>query len=211
MSLFRFGLCHRAQFSRFCEFGRAVAEIRLADPASPLRYLGFVKTKDSGEPSAFKDLVNSVRSKVWEHWDSSTMAPPKTRPREDAAAAAPSLQLLAFQDGRPVFPEVLRSRFPVGTAEHAEVETMFEKFKEKFPQQPRPSAQPQGSAPRSGGLCDFSVNQGKMPVDPNRQVDLVPVKDADFQVRRTSVGQLKHVMIRFYYVENIIYSSRFPN
>ena len=197
MSLFRFGLCHRALFSRFCEFGRAVAEMRLADPASPLRYLGFVKTKDSGEPSAFKDLVSSVRSKVWEHWDSSTVAPPKTRPREDAAVAAPSLQLLAFQDGRPVFPEVLRGRFPVGTAEHAEVETMFEKFKDKFPQQPRPSPT-QGSAPRSGGLCDFSVNQGQMPVDPNRQVDLVLVKDADFQVRRTSVGQSKHIMIRFF-------------
>ena len=119
------------------------------------------------------------------------MAPAQTRPRGENTVAAPSLQILAFQDGRPVFPDPLLRRFPAGTPEQAKIDAEFDKFKAKFPQQARPSPQSQAVPARSGGLCDFSLDEGKMPVDPHRPVDLPAVKDADFQVRRTSVRRRK--------------------
>ena len=115
------------------------------------------------------------------------MAPAKTRPREEPGPATrPTLQVLALQDGHPIFPDVVRNRFPQGTAEQAEIEALFEKFTKKFPPAPqRAAAAPGAAPPRSGGLCDFSVNGGAMPLDPHRVLDLVAVKDDDFQVRRT--------------------------
>ena len=175
--------------SRFAEFGKAVAEIRLEDAGSPLRYLGFIKSKDSTESTSFKDLQSSIRSKVWDFWDLSPLAPVKTRPREESSSRPlPALQVLAFQDGQPIFPDVIRNRFPQGTAEHGEIEVFFEKFAKKFPPAPQRAAAAAASGaapPRSGGLCDFSINGGKLPLDPFRVVDLVAVKDDDFQVRRT--------------------------
>jgi hypothetical protein len=149
--------------------------------------LGFVKSKDSTDSTSLKDLQAIIRSKVWDFWDVSSMAPAKTRPREESGPRTlPTLQVLAFQDGHPIFPDVVRNRFPQGTAEQLEIEAFFEKFTKMFPPAPqRAAAAPGAAPPRSGGLCDFSINGGKLPLDPHRVLDLVAVKDEDFQVRRT--------------------------
>lgn len=105
------------------------------------------------------------------------------------------LQVLAFQDGKPLFPEIILTRFPEGTTEHAAIDEKFKQFKAKFPDQPVQKVAG-GAPPRSGGLCDFNVDGGKRPVDPHRQLALLAVKDADFQVQRRQGA--KHTVVDFF-------------
>lgn len=172
---------------RFCEFARAAVEICLAEPASPVRYIGFVKSGD-GERGSVKDALSeisaAVRSKAYKHWDGSLDAPPPTRQRQEPGAAKPpSLQVLAWQDGVACFPDVLLDRFPDGCDERKQIEDKKAEFEVAFPKPPPATVLPNTGGPsRVGGVCDFSI--GKEPLDVERLVQLSYVKDADFTEER---------------------------
>ena len=161
---------------------------RLADPTSSWRYIGFVKKLDGSQPSALGDISKALRSQVWNFWDSSPHAPPKTRPQEGDAGSAnsvPDLQVLAFQGGHPVWPEVLLNRFPEGTTEHGALVKKQEEFLSKFPRAPEASSsRVTGLPPCAGGMCDFSIDNGLTPLDVTKQVSLTCVKESDFTVTR---------------------------
>ena len=174
---------------RFVEFARAVTEIRLQEPASPLRYIGFVKVVEGDrgcQKDPFMEIVSAVRSKVFQQWDQSKDAPPPTRPKTEAEqASAPELGALAWQDDHAIFPEILLERFPEGTDEHEKIQAKQVEFDAQFPHKdPAPQTSTVGGIRRAGGFCDFSVNEGRQPVDTERLLDLAPIKEADFTESR---------------------------
>ena len=162
----------------------------MEDNNSPLRYLGFVR-KQEGSGATFAEITKALRSQVWNYWDNSSHSPPKTRPPESdatgaAAKSAPELQVLAWQRSRPIWPDVLCTRFPDGSEEHATLQKKKEEFMQKFPAHAESAASAANEAvPRVGGLCDYSVDQGIRPTNWNQEISLAGgVKEADFTVTR---------------------------
>lgn len=171
--------------ARFSEFGRAVVSIRLEEPNSPLRYFGF----HLDQAGTLKTMLKDMRSQVWAAWDGSTDAPPKTRPAAgEERTSAPTLEILAWEAGRPVWPSVLDTRFPDDTEECREILNQKKAFHEKYPVQARSTTTSSQAAaavhPRAGGHCDYSLDGGAVPLDTTRELDLLAVKDADFTVNR---------------------------
>lgn len=159
--------------------------MRLEEQNSPLRYFGF----NLDQAATFKTMLKDMRSQVWAFWDESRDAPAKTRPAPaEAQASAPSLEILAWDSGRPVWPSVLDTRFPEGTEEFTELMKQKKAFHEKYPVQARStttSSQAVAVAhPRAGGQCDYSLDGGTAPLDTTRELDLLAVSDGDFTVNR---------------------------
>lgn len=152
-------------------------EQNLLESAFPVHYFGFLFQE-------FDATTSAVRSRVYEHWDNSSTSPPKERPREERAAevACPPLGALAWAGKQPVFPQVLVDRFLEGSAEHAQIMAKKKEFDAMFPAaaQPPPTSVPA----RAGGLCDFSVDSGRAPLDVSRCIDLPSVSVADFETVR---------------------------
>ena len=165
---------------RFCEFGRAAVARNLSQQARTVHYFAYVLND-------FDTNSGDIRSKVYEHWDGNPdLSPPKNRgAREDNAQdqRGPSLALLAWANGAPIFPDALLSRFQEGTSEHSKMKELHEEFKTRFPvaSQPQPASNTGG---RAGGFCDFSADSGRAPLDPARQIDLPQIAVSNFSVVR---------------------------
>ncbi|CAK9091359.1 FO synthase subunit 1 [Durusdinium trenchii] len=121
--------------NRFSEFGRAAVNMNLRGDGPTVHYFGLIQQE-------YKTNLTAVKSMVYKKWDEDTnLSPPKTRPlRESSAAAAavPSLDILAWANDRPVFPAVLLTKFPEGTAEHARMLELKKDFDEKYPEASQP-------------------------------------------------------------------------
>lgn len=158
---------------RFSEFGRAAVNMNLRGDGPTVHYFGLIQQE-------YKTNLTAVKSMVYKKWDEDTnLSPPKTRPlRESSAAAAavPSLDILAWANDRPVFPAVLLTKFPEGTAEHARMLELKKDFDEKYPEASQPP--PAVGSGRAGGVCDYSVDGGRHPLDCTRVIDL-PLVGAD--------------------------------
>lgn len=119
------------------------------------------------------DIQSILRSTVYKKWDDSAEAPPKTRPRgqENRSSTEQQLQLqiLAFNPGldKPVWPEILNTRFDDGPEKKA-LQEMKAKFEAEFG---RASPQPQSSGTsRVAGSCDFGFD-GQQPLDTSRIIE----------------------------------------
>lgn len=160
---------------------------RLEEPTSPLRYIGIARQNDTSGAS-LADITKALRSQVWNFWDNSPQAPPKTRAQDGSAQTAPpQLQILAWQRGRPIWPEILLSKFPENTDQHAVLESKRVQFAAKFGSAPETTGVASTSAagtPRVGGLCDYSPDDGLRPFNFSKSVSLPAVKDQDFTVNR---------------------------
>ena len=185
--------CVRA-LRRFCEFGRAMVARNLSESLRPVRYFGYILNE-------FETNMGDIRSKVYEAWDKSSTAPPRTRASREAAeqTQAPSLDLLAWANGAPLFPAALVTRFQEGTPEHAKMQELKDDFNKKFPQSLHPPSSAASGSGRAGGHCDFSINLGEEPLDFQRIIDLPQTPVANFTVLRPGVGSRlcvsKHVSI----------------
>ena len=104
-----------SQQRRQVEFAKAIVERVLDTPNDGVRYMGFVPAQN------MKDVTASIRHKVYQQWDASSESPPQSRPAETTETTAPPLQVLAFQNGRPVFPNSLLSRFDADSREHQQI------------------------------------------------------------------------------------------
>lgn len=129
---------------------------------------------------------------VYKDWDSNpAKSPPKQRPSSERQAAdeSPELEIVAWSNGAPSFPESLMTRFPEGTEEHTKIAELKAKFLIEFPvsSQPVPA---DGQGGRIGGHCDFSVDSGKQPLDVHRVIDLAAVPAADMNLTKWLVWQL---------------------
>ena len=135
-----------------------------------------------------KDAAASIRHKVYQHWDGSSESPPQSRPAETTGTSAPPLQILAWQDGRPIFPNSLVSRFDADSREHQQILQKKAELEQLFP---APAAGDPVTTPgqpgRASGACDFSVDNGLQPLDTQRDVSLVTVTEEQFTDERLSV------------------------
>ena len=170
---------------RHFEFARAIVKERLADSTSPLRYIGFAKLENGASKAG--EVTKAMRSQVWEHWDNSSHAPPKIRPTQGGdteSRAPPDLQVLAWQSSRPIWPEFLNTKFAAGSEEQSALEKKHTEFLQKFPESGSTPQTLSETPPRVGGLCDFTINDGKMPLNWRQQISLPAVKEDDFTVAR---------------------------
>ena len=127
------------------------------------------------------DVQNALESRVYEHWDASSIAPPKARTREQLPD--PSLNFLCWSGGAPSFPESALTKFAEGTPSHNAVKDMKKQLLDEFPNStvtPTARGQQQVSV-RATGRPDYSIDGGKEPVDPSRLLDMEYVVASDFE------------------------------
>ena len=167
---------------RFVEFGRACIERAWSPDSRKVLYVGFVnKDQKVRATKAFRDYV-------YQKWDGMAGAPPKSRPPdEDVATKTPDLQVLAFQNGSPVWPQPLSARFKEGTEEHQALLKKKCEFDQAFPQASAQTASGRTPTPgRAGGDCDYSVDGGARPLDISRELSLAVVGQSDFETELNS-------------------------
>lgn len=115
-------------------------------------------------------------------------SPPQSRPlEENEAQSAPSLQIIAWQNGAPHWPDFLDTKFPEGSSEAEALSRKKQEFLQKFPAQPAPRTGTTVRPGRAGGHCDFSIDGGAKPLDITREIQPEQVGEADFTENRYRV------------------------
>lgn len=158
---------------RHAEFGRACVKQSLDPTKIPIQYCGII-----GEN--LKKLSESVQSLVYNNWDASDLSPPRERARPERVNPVDQLQLevLAVNRGVPCWPDVILSKFHESTEEHKTLLKMKTAFEKEFQVSQRNSTANTNRAPsstpggRCSGVCDYSVDDGKEPLDVQRVIDL---------------------------------------
>lgn len=133
---------------------------------------------------------------VYEHWDGSSSAPPRSRPTE--AIPEPTLNVLSWSGGQPSFPDSLLQKFAEGTSGHQEMCNLKKELEESFPAQAGTSTHPRNvpnSRPRASGRPDFSIEGGQMPLDPTRLLDLVHTPADSFNVERRGIERISQSFV----------------
>lgn len=189
MSSSFFLLAGRA-LARQCEFGMAILRRLLETPNRKphVRYFGCLRDDQ-------EDVVKTMEGLVYESWDNSDAAPPKSRPTEELPD--PTLQLLSWNGQAATFPESLVQKWVAGSAAHAEMVKLNEELIQTFPESAnarpgalRRGASRRGQRPRAVGKPDFSVDGGAEPLDFTRMVDPQIVGSGDFNVERRAAFDL---------------------
>ena len=141
------------------------------------------------------DVVRTMEGLVYESWDNSDAAPPKSRPTEELPD--PSLQLLSWNGQAATFPESLLQKWIAGSAAHAEMAKLKEELIQNFPESAsaRPSAvqrrNSQRGRPRAAGKPDFSIDGGAEPLDVTRLIDPQIIGSDSFNVERCAAFDLQ--------------------
>lgn len=181
-------------FARQAEFGRACLKTFLDGSSHPVHYIGLVKEKH------FTDLRTAFESEIYNHWDNDTnLSPPKQRPptatTRELDQQGLGLELIAMHGGHPVFPaDVIMGKFRAGSPEQEGVKELQTKFEELYPprntSRSRPAATVQG-ANRATGHCDFSIENGEVPLDVTRILDVecVPIAEVPASPQRLLVSR----------------------
>ena len=149
----------------------------------PVHYFGLLRQSQVGETRS------DIASAVYNMWDNSPESPPKQRPTEETTSPNFRFEILAMQDGRPKWPTVLDQKFPSDSTEHKELMAIKAELLAKFPGLNAPAASTSraataGSGARSEGSCDYTVDDGKRPLDHERMIELQAVPVADMNVQR---------------------------
>ena len=161
---------------RQCEFARASLQRSLRRTGPEIKYFGFLRPEQ-------KDVTSAIFAAAYEHWDASTLAPAKTRPRPQDSQPV-GLQLLTWASGSPGFPLSLLTRFDEGTAEHEIMKKRKASFETQFP--PSPATVQTGQAPRAGGRPDYST---ETPLDLTRLLELATVSEVPDEVLARCAGR----------------------
>ena len=166
----------------------------LEESSTPVHYLGLVREKNHAE------LRSAFESEIYKYWDNhGTLSPPKTRPPTTTRTVdteSLGLEMIAMDNSTPVFPlEVVLSRFrSSGAAEQEEVKKMQARFHEVYPP-PQPTGpgtnqRPASTTIRASGQCDFSIDDGRQPLDVSRMLDLLCVPVGEVPAARFAFSQM---------------------
>ncbi|CAK9004718.1 FO synthase subunit 1, partial [Durusdinium trenchii] len=154
--------------NRYAEFGRACVRRTLAgEHQPPVIYYGLMRKEH-------KDVSTQIETEVFQHWDSLSTSPAKTRPRPSAEVETVSgLKLLTHDsDGNFGFPEHIMRKFEKDTEEYKKLAKLKADFEKEAPSRAAAPRTRDGGAPRVRGQPDFSINDGKRPIDIEDVVDL---------------------------------------
>ncbi|CAK8996456.1 unnamed protein product [Durusdinium trenchii] len=166
--------------NRYVEFGRAVCAQKIAGKWSAVSYMGLIK---DGQ----KDVMQMMEEQVYNSWDAGPHAPSKMRVRDETQA--PKLTAILWQNDRPVFPDSLVNKFPVGTEQHTEVLKMKNALEALWPSpSSNTPARNVNVPPRAVGEPDFADTTL---LDLTREVDLAKIKSEDFAEEKLAVCQGK--------------------
>lgn len=162
-----------------------------------LAYVGFLREHQ-------KDVIASIESTVFTHWDSLPSSPPKTRARAESRINVSGLQLLSCDSaGRPGFPDHVMGKFAPGSAQHKKLCEIKEAFQREFPAsagRDGGAVTTPGTVPRASGECDFSIDDGKEPLSVERVVELSYLPSPPEPADRTVVANCSGVEIIFLWV-----------
>ena len=175
MPLFNFSeICRGENFSwhhvRHAEFGRACANRMLDSTKIPVHYCGIIGDN-------LKKLQEGIQSQVYNSWDVADSSPPRDRPRPERANPLDQLQLevLAVNRGVPCWPDIILSKFHESTEEYKTLLQMKTEFEREFQVSQRNANTTRTSSTqrnRCNGVCDYSVDGGRDPLDVQRVIDL---------------------------------------
>ena len=166
-------------FGRYAEFSKAVVQMGLGvtSPTEPsptipkVVYYGVFRDdgdKAAGATNIHKKVLADLETQVFNYWDALPTTPPRARPRPQVNMCVEGLQLLSSTERGPVWPETLDSKFPANSAEAKEIQELKQKFKSEFPEQvsvPAGGATNGAATVRASGQPDFSVDEGREPLD----------------------------------------------
>ncbi|CAL1154831.1 unnamed protein product [Cladocopium goreaui] len=183
-----------ARTEQQAEFARAALERLLALRKPEVHYYGMLREEQ-------EDVKTQLGTQLYNHWDQSSEAPPKVRPRE--ALEAPVLQALAWNNGEVHFPDQLLNKFPANSQERSDMlkikHELADFFRSSMPVvkkeelESSPAAKPgtvpavspgRGPAPRAVGRPDWSIEDGARPVQCDAPIRLEHVPAASFGVTR---------------------------
>lgn len=167
---------------RYAEFGHAVLE-RLLDSTirrPPMYYVGVLREDQ-------REIQAALERKVYEFWDASDSAPPKSRATEPVQE--PTLELLGWANGGPVFPDQLLQKFAEGSTAAAEILAMKKELLTEFPsasQQTQTGRASKGrlAGNRASGRPDYSIEGGAKPLDTTAAIQRDHIPQSAFNVTR---------------------------
>ncbi len=191
---------------RFAELGKAVIKRLLSSRrAKPeVRYFGV--------HFEMKECKVLMEKDVYSHWDQDPSSPPMQRSREPVAA--PNLTMLQWGNDMASFPPSILEKFAVGTSQHGELLKFKGAVEEMYPpvSPSQHGSRGTGRAPRAGGRPDFSIEGGVRPIDVAREVDLLKIRQDDFNEERPDEDKkqrTKDVVSKFihhcFYSHNILH------
>lgn len=154
---------------RTAEFASACVERSLEGVQPPVVYYGIMRAADH------EGIVSKLESQAYRHWDSLATSPAKQRPRAAEDLSVSGLKLLSCSASGPGWPEHIMQKFPEGSTERTRLQEMKAAFETEFP--PVGDGAATQSVTRTGvarvsGRPDYSLDDGKQPLDPERPVDL---------------------------------------
>lgn len=137
----------------------------------PVVYYGIMRAADH------KNIVSKLETQVYQHWDALETSPAKHRPRPVDDLSVSGLKLVSCSASGPGWPEHIMQKFSEGSSERTRLQEMKAAFEVEFPpvgsgSAGAPSLPRPGGVVRVSGRPDFSLDNGKQPLDPERPVDL---------------------------------------
>ena len=166
---------------RYAEFGSACIERSLKGEKPSTIYYGLLR---EGQ----KDIIATLESDVFKHWDGLGSSPPKTRPRSEVCINITGLALLTCDAaGNPGWPPHLSDKFPAESMQGKRLQELKANCEKEFPAAAVTTQTSRGRAPtRASGDCDFSVNNGEAPLDLERVLDLPKIAAPEPDMRTSS-------------------------
>lgn len=180
--------------------------VRLLDERRPpVVYYGMLRADQ-------EEVKNVLGTQLYAHWDSSTAAPAKQRPREPEES--PTLQALTWRNGTASLPDALLNKFPAQSWEREQILKLKEDLEKDFvssvpaaleagslhcsgSDEPAPISNGPGlnrlgssSSVRAVGRPDWSIEGGQKPIALDSEIRLELVPAASFGVARPIVPKL---------------------
>ncbi|CAE7208396.1 cofG, partial [Symbiodinium sp. KB8] len=165
---------------KYAEFGLASCQRSLEGKTPKSFYFGVLRADQ-------KDVQAEMATMAYNHWDSSNFCPPRSRPVEAPAESRTPLQLLTWVNGRPGWPSDVLSKFAPGSKEHDSIKKLKEEFEQICPAATETSplvASSPANPSRAQGSPDFSIDNGKKPLDLTRLLDLQTIPNDQFTQTR---------------------------
>eukprot|EP00434_Breviolum_minutum_P027937 symbB.v1.2.024718.t1/scaffold2362.1/size81346/1 len=179
------------------ESGRAYAEEFMKTKCRLVPISDDMQAVATTEFLQFLEPMRGIAGTVLEVWKQATLFPYQLELNKsmELDQQGLGLELIAMHGGHPVFPaDVIMGKFRAGSPEQEGVKELQTKFEELYPprntSRSRPAATVQG-ANRATGHCDFSIENGEVPLDVTRILDVecVPIAEVPASSQRLLVSR----------------------